>query len=34
MPGVDMEGVGRMAALVDPSGAAFSVIKSQPAAGG
>jgi predicted enzyme related to lactoylglutathione lyase len=34
MPGVDMEGVGRMAALVDPSGAAFSVIRSQPAAGG
>jgi predicted enzyme related to lactoylglutathione lyase len=33
MPAVDMEGVGRMAALTDPSGAAFSVIKSQPAAG-
>lgn len=30
MPAVDMEGVGRMAALADPSGALFSVIKSQP----
>jgi predicted enzyme related to lactoylglutathione lyase len=32
MPAVDMEGVGRMAALADPSGALFSVIKSQPPA--
>lgn len=32
MPGVDMEGVGRMAALSDPFGAAFSVIKSAPQA--
>jgi predicted enzyme related to lactoylglutathione lyase len=30
MPAVDMEGVGRMAALTDPFGAAFSVIKSAP----
>jgi predicted enzyme related to lactoylglutathione lyase len=31
MPATDMEGVGRMAALADPFGAFFSVIKSAPA---
>jgi len=30
MPPADLEGVGRMAALLDPSGAAFSVITSVP----
>jgi predicted enzyme related to lactoylglutathione lyase len=28
---MDLEGVGRMAAFVDPAGAMFSVIKSVPA---
>lgn len=30
-PAMDLEGVGRMAAFVDPAGAPFSVIKSAPA---
>jgi hypothetical protein len=30
-PAMDLEGVGRMAAFVDPAGAMFSVIKSAPA---